>query len=313
MNSMTGFGCASGEEKNAEVGFRVEVSSVNRKQFELKFALPREIGFYESKLRQLIAQKISRGSLVVRVDFIRHEDDSSSSEKNTNSLENDLPESSCTPLKVNRSLIRQLVELSTDLTNTLPVRGEFSVAELLSIPGVLEPYSPDYSTPEIENLLCKVTMEALDNMIEMRRREGAHLLTDTLNRLSLLEQTLSQIEPLVKEYPKMQYEKLLARIRETGLSAEADDDRLCRELVIYADKADVTEEITRLHSHFKNFRSILAKENEPIGRQLDFMTQEIFREINTLSNKCGTVEVSPLAVIMKTELEKIREQIQNVE
>ena len=210
-------------------------------------------------------------------------------------------------------MIRQILEQCKAIAAEMSVPDNLSMAELLKLPGVLETNALDYAKPEIETLLCDIAHEALLRMIEMRHQEGNNLLTDVLGRLGILEDTLQKIQPLVLEYPKMQYEKLLQRIREANLDADADDERLCRELVIYADKADVTEEITRLHSHFKNFRSILQNTQEPIGRQLDFMTQEIFREINTLSNKCGTVEVSPLTVIMKTELEKIREQIQNVE
>ncbi len=210
-------------------------------------------------------------------------------------------------------MIRQIVEQSGEIAAAFSLRNDLNMADLLMIPGVLDTNPLDYAKPEIESLLCQITRTALDRMIEMRSMEGMHLQEDIRTRLELLEDTLQKIQPLVAEYPKMQYEKLLQRIREAGLDAEPDDERLCRELVIYADKADVTEEITRLYSHFKNFRHILQNTQEPVGRQLDFMTQEIFREINTLSNKCGTVEVSPLTVIMKTELEKIREQIQNVE
>ena len=155
---------------------------------------------------------------------------------------------------------------------------------------------------------------------ELVARRGGDTLTDEANSLVAvaLKETLEKIIPLASALPQKQYEKLLVRLKELDLPANAavaaDDDRLLRELVLYADKLDVTEEITRLHSHFLNWdKALTSGRQEAVGRQLDFMVQETFREINTLGNKAACAEISPLIVIMKTELEKIREQVQNIE
>ena len=162
-------------------------------------------------------------------------------------------------------------------------------------------------------LLAAATKDALAELIRAKEGEGTRLLADIRMRMDLLKAALEQIIPLTAAMPKLMYEKLLARIKEWDFTTvDPDDDRFLRELVFYADKLDVTEEITRLKSHFQHFDQLTASA-EPAGRQLDFMVQEIFREINTLGNKASCAEVSPLIVTMKTELEKIREQIQNIE
>jgi uncharacterized protein YicC (UPF0701 family) len=168
------------------------------------------------------------------------------------------------------------------------------------------------------SLLAKITEEAVCNLVRSRETEGDELAKDISLRLSILKETLEKIIPLASALPQKQYEKLLVRLKELDLPANAavaaDDDRLLRELVLYADKLDVTEEITRLHSHFLNWdKALTSGRQEAVGRQLDFMVQETFREINTLGNKAACAEISPLIVIMKTELEKIREQVQNIE
>jgi len=210
-------------------------------------------------------------------------------------------------------LVKKLIEASNDLAKECTLDCSLSLQQLLTIPGIIIENNIDYSVPEVETIICQAVSEAMSNMIHMRELEGKNLQTDILKRIGILEDTLSKIQPFAQCYPDLMYQKLLKRIREMNLNTADDDDRLQRELVIFSDKVDVTEEITRLKSHFLSFREIAEHSSQEEGRRLDFLTQEIFREINTLSNKCGTVEISPLAVIMKTEVEKIREQIQNIE
>lgn len=187
------------------------------------------------------------------------------------------------------------------------------VADVLAIPGVLRTAEPDYIGENAEKLLCTIAAEATEDLIKSRESEGAQLEKDIRMRTDILRSTLDKIVPLTADMPRKQYERLLAKLKEWDLPADHDDERLLREMVLFADKLDVTEEVTRLRSHFLHFDSLLAQKGESMGRQLDFMVQEIFREINTLGNKAACAEVSPLVVTMKTELEKIREQIQNIE
>ena len=180
------------------------------------------------------------------------------------------------------------------------------------MPGVVVPVSALSSNPEFETFLLGVFDAALDRHIEMRRTEGAALERDILARIDEFESLVARIRALTPGLPEQQAARMRERLKDAGFNAEADDERMLREFVIFADRLDVTEELTRLDTHFKHFRSLAAGGGSP-GRSLDFLMQEMFREINTLGNKAGTAEISPLVVAVKTGLEKVREQIQNIE
>lgn len=293
MKSMTGFGRAQAEDKAAGIGFRVEISSINRKQFDLKFVLPPELIQYETAMRQIISEKVSRGALTVRISAMSN--------------------NAASAQTLNVEAARKLLESAEHLAKECGLAQNLTVADLLAVPGILTADSGDDSGELTAALLAAATKDALAELIRAKEGEGTRLLADIRMRMDLLKAALEQIIPLTAAMPKLMYEKLLARIKEWDITTvDPDDDRFLRELVFYADKLDVTEEITRLKSHFQHFDQLTASA-EPAGRQLDFMVQEIFREINTLGNKASCAEVSPLIVTMKTELEKIREQIQNIE
>lgn len=293
MKSMTGFGRAQAEDKAAGIGFRVEISSINRKQFDLKFVLPPELIQYETAMRQIISEKVSRGALTVRISALSN--------------------NAASAQTLNVEAARKLLESAEHLAKECGLAQNLTVADLLAVPGILTADSGDDSGELTAALLAAATKDALAELIRAKEGEGTRLLADIRMRMDLLKAALEQIIPLTAAMPKLMYEKLLARIKEWDFTTvDPDDDRFLRELVFYADKLDVTEEITRLKSHFQHFDQLTATA-EPAGRQLDFMVQEIFREINTLGNKASCAEVSPLIVTMKTELEKIREQIQNIE
>ena len=251
MNSMTGFGRAEGVDHG--VALRFEISSVNRKQFDVKFSLPKELAIYEGSLRANLAKRLTRGSIMVRAEL--------------NYLE-DAPAA---------------YRIDNALLNT-----------------------------EFETFLLGVFDAALDRHIEMRRTEGAALERDILARIAEFESLVARIRSLTPGLPEQQAARMRERLKDAGFNAEADDERMLREFVIFADRLDVTEELTRLDTHFKHFRSLAAGGGSP-GRSLDFLMQEMSREINTLGNKAGTAEISPLVVAVKTGLEKVREQIQNIE
>ena len=300
MRSMTGFGRAQGADPAKGIGFSVEISSINRKQFELPLSLPHDVAFMETELRRIIGEKVSRGSVLVRVA----------------SLEGLAPKANCT---VNSELAKKLALAARQLADECGLTEQkINMADMLALPGVVQADPAAFDEESTASLLAKFTEEAVCNLVRSRETEGDELAKDISLRLSILKETLEKIIPLASALPQKQYEKLLGRLKELDLPANAavaaDDDRLLRELVLYADKLDVTEEITRLHSHFLNWdKALTSGRQEAVGRQLDFMVQETFREINTLGNKAACAEISPLIVIMKTELEKIREQVQNIE
>lgn len=292
---MTGFGSAAGTSAELGVSLRAEISSINRKQFELKCALPREISIYENSLRRLIAGKVNRGSLLLRVELIPC-----------------VPGNDPASGSLNDVLARRLCEKARELAQETGLDPAVTAA-VLTVPAVSEGLSALPNGPELEQMLLKTVSDAVDDLYRMRTTEGMRLCEDLKARLALLESTLTEIEPLVAELPKQQYERLLARVREAGFVADCSDERFLRELVIFTDKSDVTEELVRLKSHFAHFRELADREEEAAGRSLDFLMQEIFREVNTLGNKAPLPEVSRRIVTMKTEVEKMREQVQNVE
>mgnify|MGYP000028959751 CR=1 FL=1 len=295
MRSMTGFGRGEASNADGTLAFRVEISSVNRKQFELKFNLPRDMVSCEGLIRQAVAARISRGALTLRVEVV--------SAKNA-------PAGAA--LSINRANVRALVDQALDLNAEFDLGGALSLSEMLLVPGIVDQASIDFSLPENTAVLLQACSNALDKLIEMRETEGENLRKTLVSKIEHLSETVNQIEPLVKELPIQQRDRLMQKLKDAGLEIDLNDDRVLRELVIFADKCDVSEEITRLRSHFTHYLSFLNNKGDSLGRNMDFLTQEIFREINTLGNKAASVEVSPLIVQLKTEVEQIREQIQNI-
>ena len=291
MKSMTGFGSGECAVKDGSLLFRVEISSVNRKQFELKVALPREMLAMETNIRKCVGEKVSRGALVLRAEVLS------------------VAGQPVTPeIKINKENLAALRKEMESLA--LP---ESAFQNILSVPGIVEQTNEVLAVPEKEEALLCACSRAVDSLVKMRTTEGELLKKDLSGRISELENMLAQIEPEAGLLPAQAKERLLKKLADAGLSVDINDERVLREVVIFADKLDVNEEITRLKSHFVHFRSFLANEKEALGRNMDFLTQEIFREINTLGNKTGTTSISPVIVRMKAEAEKIREQIQNVE
>ena len=290
MNSMTGFGRAEGVDHG--VALRFEISSVNRKQFDAKFSLPKELSIHEGVLRAQLAKRLARGSIMVRAEL--------------NYLD-DAPAAS----RIDHAFLNTVIREARAAAEKNGLDASLNINQLLAVPGVVVPVSALSTNPEFETFMLGVFDEALTRHIEMRRTEGAALERDILARIGEFAAIVAKIRTLTPGLPEQQAARMRERLKDAGFNAEADDERMLREFVIFADRLDVTEELTRLDAHFSHFRS-LAAGNTP-GRSLDFLMQEMFREINTLGNKAGTAEISPLVVQMKTGLEKVREQIQNIE
>ena len=288
---MTGFGRGEALCESSRLRFRVEISSVNRKQLELKTSLPREMIPWEGEIRQKVGSRVSRGALQLRAEVL--------SEKGTLLV----PE-----LRICRENLQKIrQELAAC---QLP---ESALQSILLVPGVLEQLQNDLATEENKAALLLACDRAVDQLLFMRETEGAMLAKDFAARIDALETMLLSALPYTEKLPLLQKEKLLKKLEDSNLPLDVNDERILREIVIFTDKLDVTEEVTRLKSHFAHFRSFLANKEEQLGRNMDFLTQEIFREINTFGNKATCPEVSPIVVRMKTEAEKIREQVQNVE
>ncbi len=293
MRSMTGFGKAESALPDNSL-INVEISAVNRKQLEIRASLPPDMSGLEPAARRILAGRVSRGAVNLRIT--RHTSRSAGGSS-----------------AVNRELFEALARECMDLRRKLGLEADFDVASLLALPGVMENAAAEVDTPEFSAAFETAVAGALEKFNAMRDAEGNALKEDMERRLQILENLLEKIRPFASGIADAIKAKLMEKLKAENLIADAGDERFLRELLFYADRADVTEEITRLVSHFAQFRTFLAKDGEPVGRSLDFLVQEMFREITTLSNKAGTPEISPLTVAFKSELEKIREQVQNVE
>jgi uncharacterized protein (TIGR00255 family) len=254
--------------------------------------LPRELAELEPRVRDLINSEVSRGRLNVVVAFHT----CAANQK----------------VAIDTELAHTYFQAMRELQTQLGAGGEVSIDAVLRAPGVVrvpeETISAAEAWPHVESAL----KEALVSLVSMREREGKNLAKDLIRRLKIVRETLRKIRKLHPAVLKRFRQNLKERIEKVGLELPLDDERIVKEVIFFADKSDITEELTRLDSHFTQFAHHLRKA-EPVGRTLEFMTQEICRELNTLGSKSNDVEISQCVVTCKAEMEKIREQIQNIE
>ncbi len=291
MKSMTGFGIANlFTATGAEI--HIEIVSYNKKQLDLRMSLPSELMSMETSLRKKVTEYVSRGSINIKIEI-------TPSPEELNSF-----------FEINKELAASYVKTAEKLQKRLKIPGKININELLNVPGVLKE-SIKNSTIEKDDVMQ--TLEAaIEQLISMRKKEGEELKKDISSRLTAISGLLTKIQPLTTKIPAIQKERLLNNLKNANLEISSHDDRVLKELIIFTDRSDVSEEITRIESHLLQFQALIKKD-EPIGRTMEFMIQELQREINTLGTKAAHSEISPSVVLFKTELEKIREQIQNVE
>lgn len=291
MKSMTGFG--RGESRQADgTTWVVECSSVNRKQLEVSVNLPRDLHDLETQVRNQVAAVCSRGRVNVHI-----RSDAADAVK--------LPH-------LDETVAAQYVQSLRQLAEKLGISPEISLSDITRLPGVLTAESvaadPEASWPPIQEALTV----ALEQLLVMRGTEGHHLREEMDTRLVTIESLAAVIAEKAPLVPEHQRQVLHQRLEQAGLPLPLDDERLLKEIALFADRTDISEELSRAASHLKQFRSYLAS-SEPVGRSLDFLVQEFFREFNTMGSKCNNAEIAHAVVSAKTELEKIREQIQNLE
>lgn len=293
MQSMTGFG--RGTHSTEQWQATVEASSINRKQVEIVTNLPRPLQCLETNVRQLALPRISRGrvQLTIRLEKSGAEDGSQ--------------------IRINHALATSLESAYKELSKTigrdlLPSSGDFA-----RYPGVFETNDLDQIDPDVAWKTIEPALDqALQSMNDMRSAEGDHLKQDFIQRLQTLSEHTQSIARLAPGRPQRQRELLEKRLSEIGIKLEDNDERLTKELALFADRCDISEELTRLDSHFAKFHEYLNS-SEATGRQLDFLCQELFREFNTIGSKANDARIAQTVVEAKTEIEKIREQVQNIE
>jgi len=293
MKSMTGYG----RGECAQDGFKVtvELSSVNRKQSEISVLLPRELEVLEAQIRDVINRFVARGRVTARVSL--HSADGRMSGR----------------VRLNAGLAKAYVRELHRLAKDLKLEGPVTLDMLARAPGVFQTDEEMADAEDFWPVVEKSLQQAIATLLKMREREGAHLARDLAARVKIMRKSTAQIQKQSPEVQKRYREQLLLRIQNAGVEAPAaDDERLLKEIIYFADRSDISEELTRLQSHFQQFDDCLAS-GEPVGRVLDFLAQEMNREINTIGSKANDSLISRAVVTLKAELEKFREQAQNVE
>lgn len=291
MNSMTGFGAATAPLGGSSI--RVEISGVNRKQTEIAVALPRAWAALETTVRDTVATAVSRGR--VNVTFTQQSTPGATG-----------------ALALNRDKLAALTATLSEAEATLGRSVDTSLDALLRLGIIAEETETDLPLETVEAAAIPALREALEAFVTLRAQEGANMKRDLLARIGTLREFRNQLMARAAGVATRHREVLLKRLAESGLPLPADDERIIKEIALFADRCDVSEEMTRLESHLNQFEAICDK-SEPVGRTLDFLCQEIFRELNTTGSKANDAELAQLVVTAKTELEKIREQVQNIE
>jgi uncharacterized protein (TIGR00255 family) len=290
--SMTGFGRADFEVAGA--GYQVEVRSVNQRHLDLQVRLPRALGRFEAELRRRLQGKFARGKVELAV--------------------NGRAGSSLETLRLDADVAARYVDAARELAARHALGGALDVGTLLALPGVARLAEPELPEPVFAAALAGAAERAADEAVAMRRAEGEALERDLRARLARLDELVARVEERAATVQAAARERLRKRAEqlaaETGL---ADPARLAQELVWAADRLDVTEELVRLRSHGEQFRAALAGDAGGVGRRLEFLLQEMSRETNTIGSKAGDAPVAHLVVELKTELERMREQVLNVE
>jgi len=291
MKSMTGYG--RGEAAAGPWQITVELSGVNRKQTDISVNLPGPIAELESSLRQQIAAAISRGRINARIFMECHETGDNS-------------------LKFDRALATQYVEAARRLAEETGAETRIAAADLFRAPGVFQVEESEIDSSELKEPVSEALAAALEALTAMQETEGAHLRTDFETRLEAIEAGVKNIAAYAPGVLENYRTTLHSRLQEAGLEIDLDDDRVLREIALFAERCDIAEELTRIESHLIQFRRY-CDSGEPAGRPLDFLCQELNREFNTIGSKANDARIAQQIVELKTELEKIREQVQNVQ
>jgi len=291
IKSMTGFGRGENLSENREV--TVEIRSVNHRYFEFSSRIPRSCGYLEEKLKSFLQEHISRGKVEISVQI-----------KAINSSD--------TELVVNQSVIDTYISTLRTIAKKLRLKDDLSASTLLRINDAFDTRKKADDEEEILSEVLKAAAVAVEKYNEMRTREGENLKADILSRLDNIEKNVACVEENSEETIKAYRERLYARIKDVLGDRQIDDQRVLTEVAIFSDKIAVDEETVRLKSHISQMREMLSG-TQPVGRKLDFLIQEFNREANTIGSKCQNVNTAQTVVDIKSDIEKIREQIQNIE
>jgi uncharacterized protein (TIGR00255 family) len=291
MNSMTGYGKA--DSKKNDLAISVEISSVNNRFLEYFLRLPKQFMFLEPKVKDLLASRLSRGKINLTVNY---EDCGAGIDQ----------------FSVNKNLSDEIYKRLSDLKKRYHLAGEIEIGHLVGFTDIFKFEKVNDLEKKIWPVVKDAVDKALDEMIAMRAKEGAHLRKDMLSRLNILSRNIAKIEKLAPENLAVYRDKLTRRIKDVMDGKLVNGDRIEEEISFLAERSDITEECVRFKSHLRQFKTDI-NQTGPVGKRLNFILQELNREANTIGSKTASSEISKIGFELKEEIEKIREQVQNIE
>ena len=291
VKSMTGFGRYELIENNRKL--TIEMKSVNHRYFDVNIKMPKKLSFFESSMRKILKNYAVRGKIDIYVTY------------------EDLAGIDC-DLKYNENLAKEYVKYYERMAEEFNIRNDVSTSTLGRCPEVLTMEDAAMDEEEICSIVEKTLNRACVLFEETRRREGNQLSNDLIDKLNCMLESIAKVEERSPEILAEYRKKLEDKMKEIFENSQIDDCRIASEVIIFADKMCVDEEVVRLKSHIQNMKADLSKGGE-IGRKLDFIAQEMNRESNTILSKANDIEITNIAIDLKTAVEKIREQIQNIE
>jgi uncharacterized protein (TIGR00255 family) len=291
IKSMTGFG--RGEYSQDGKEFTVEIKTVNHRYSDIFIKMPRQISFLEDRVRDLVGKAISRGKIDVFITYNDYSEDSKY-------------------VVFDEGLAKAYVSAVESLRDKFALADDISVSLVSRFPDVLRVEQAQEDEEQLWSMLKTAVDNAVASLIHMRSIEGEGLKNVLLERADYIEKVIAEISDRAPEVPKEYKNKLNARLKELLDQQTIDESRIAVEVALFADRCSIDEELVRLRSHFGQMRQILSMD-QPVGRKLDFLVQEMNREINTIGSKANDLTITKLVVEIKSEIEKIREQIQNIE
>lgn len=291
IKSMTGFGRA--ESQNEHFKFTVEMKSVNHRYLDFNFKIPKKLGLFEASVRNVLKEYIQRGKVDVFITYENFTEDRIS-------------------LKCNKDIARQYLQYLQDMSEEFGIANDITACTLSRYPEVFAMEEQPTDEEELWNALEPVLRSAAEAFVAARENEGEHLKTDLFDKLDGMLDKVAEIEKRSPEIISEYREKLERKTKELLEDSQIEDSRIAAEVVLFADKICTDEETVRLKSHIVNMKQVLT-DGVGIGRKLDFIAQEMNREANTILSKANDITTSNIAIDLKTEIEKVREQIQNVE
>lgn len=291
IKSMTGFG--AGDAETADFKVHIEVKAVNQRFLETNYHMPYSMNMFENQLTKKIKEYASRGKLDINIRF------------------QDLRDKAVT-VKVDKGLVAAYGQALQEISSQLELSAPVTAAQIASYPDVLKLNEENADVEAAQPVLMQAMEQALGSFVAMREAEGQNIQRDLLARIDTLENFVGELEKLAPEIVAAYRQRLENLLREYLAKEDIEESRIIQEVALFTDKVNYTEETVRLRSHFDQFRQIITA-GEPVGRKLDFLIQEMNREINTVASKANSAGAAQFVVDVKSEIEKIREQIQNIE